>query len=200
MEWLRQAIQKALRQIDRRYQRAHRLQPVGPVLYVGRARYRGPVMQFADDTLLEPGEDVGMLHFNNERFTQIEGGSSRGTALGFARLMIQSLHDLARRARTDPRLCDLAVYHAVSWLPAHGQRIGFICAPYPEGLKKRWMTLHFKLLVWAFAPARDSRSAWPDPHYFWMTRKELLKRFPESDKAPDDIDRRSYRRAGARSG
>lgn len=176
-ERFRLLMQRGLRAVDQRYHRAHRLEPVGPILYVGRDTYRGPTIQFADDTLLEVGDEVGTLHFNNARFTQLGAQTATGTALAFVRLMAESLHGLARKARSDTRYRDLAVYHAVSWLPGYGDRIGFVTAPYPDGVKKRLMAAYFRLLIWAFAPMARSREARPDPHYYWLTRKELLARF-----------------------
>jgi hypothetical protein len=188
MEAFRQLVQRGLRGVDSRYHRAHRLQPAGPILYVGREKYSGPTIQFVDDTLLEIGDDVGTLHFNNLRFAQMEADSATGAALGFARLIIQSLRALADKARTDPAFSDLAVYHAVSWLPGHGDKIGFITAPYPGGMKKRLMAAHFRLLIWAFAPIEQSRKARPDPHFYWLTRKELLRRYGGARGARDAGD------------
>jgi hypothetical protein len=197
MDWLRLLIQRGLRRVDQHYQRIHDLKSAGPVLYVGPGRHDGPVIQFPDGTVLNSGDAIGVMHFNNERFTRIDGTTARSAAIGFARLMMESLEELARLALHDPTFGTVTVFHAVSWLPAHGTRIGFICDPYPEGLKKRWMYWHFKLLVWAFAPARDSRSARPDPHHFWLTRKELLRRFGAS-RRPRQTDRSESPHADAR--
>lgn len=183
MDWVRRIVQRGLIHVDGRYQRTNRLQAVGPILYVGRALYRGPPIQLDDETALKTGDEVGMLHFNNARFSQMDSGTSTAAALGFARLMLESMHDLAERAFRDPAFCDLAVFHAVSWLPAHGHRVGFVTLPLPDGLKKRLLSAWFQLLVWAFAPARQSRGARPDPHFYWLTRKALLKRFSARDNS-----------------
>lgn len=189
MDWVRQITQSCLRGVDDLYRNRHRLQPVGEVLYVGRSRYRGPAMEFADGTRLAPGDLVGTLHFNNAYFTRIEADTSRRAALRFARLMLESMHILADRARRDPMFSDLAVYHAVSWLPPHGQRIGFITEPFPDGSKKRLIAAYFRLLVWAFAPAEQTRaSAKPDPTIYWLTRKELRRRFGD---VRDDVEERN---------
>ena len=178
MDRLRQITQSCLRRVDDLYHKRHRLQSAGEVLYVGRSRYRGPAMEFADGTRLAPGDLVGTLHFNNARFPRIEANTSRRAALRFARLMLESMQLLADKARQDPLFSDLAVYHAVSWLPPHGQRIGFITEPFPDGPRKRLLAAYFRLLVWAFAPAEETRaSARPDPTVYWLTRKELLRRF-----------------------
>jgi len=99
------------------------------------------------------------------------------------------MHILADRARQDPMFADLTVYHAVSWLPPHGQRIGFITEPFPDGARKRSIAAYFRLLVWAYAPAKETRaSARPDPTIYWLTRMDLLRRFGD---ASDDMDERN---------
>ena len=188
-DWLRALVQSGLRGVDRAYHRVHDLNGVGPLLYVGRARHRGPAIQFPDRTVLEDGDAIGTLHFNNDRCISIDGRNARSAALEFVRLMLQSLHELAQLARQDPAFENLAAFHGISWIPAHGARMGFLSSPYPDGLKKRWMQWHFKVLIWAFAPARESRLAEPDPHHFWLTRTELLQRFPGTR---DEIDRSTF--------
>jgi len=189
MDWVRQITQSCLRRVDDLYRNRHRLQPVGEVLYVGRSRFLSPAMEFADGSRLAPGDLVGTLHFNNARFPRIEADTSRRAALRFVRLMLESMHILADRVRQDPMFSDLAVYHAVSWLPPHGQRIGFITEPFPDGLKKRLIAAYFRVLVWAYAPAEETRaSARPDPTIYWLTRKELLRRFGD---VRDDVEERN---------
>jgi hypothetical protein len=194
-DWLRTVVQAGLRGMDSAYQRLHDLVGVGPLLYVGRAPHQDRAIEFPDGTMLETGQAVGTLHFNNDRFTRIDGRNARRAALEFTRLMLQSLHELAHLSRQDPDFQHLAAYHGISWLPAHGARVGFLSSPYPDGLKKRWMNWHFKLLIWAFAPARESRLAQPDPHHFWLTRIELLQRFPGTR---DEIDRSTFLQADPR--
>ena len=180
MDWVRQIAQSCLGTVDDLYHKRHRLQPVGEILYAGRSRYRGPARQFIDGTRLAPGDLVGTLHFNNARFSRIEADSSSRAASRFVRLMLESLQVLADRARHDPRFSDLVVYHAVSWLPPHGRRMGFTTEPFPHGSRKRLIAAYFRLLVWAFAPAEQTRaSARPDPTIYWLTRRQLLHRFGE---------------------
>ena len=185
-DWVRRITQSCLLRVDDLYRKRHRLQPVGEVLYVGRSRYSGPAMDFANGTRLAPGDLVGTLHFNNARFPRIEADSSRRAALRFVRLMLKSMRILADRARQDPMYSDLAVYHAVSWLPPHGHRIGFITEPFPDGPRKRLISAYFRLLVWAYAPAEQTRaSARPDPTIYWLTRMELLRQFGD---VSDDVE------------
>jgi hypothetical protein len=178
MNWLHHMLQRGLSEVDYRYRRANCLQPIGPILFVGRATYDGPALRFSDDTLLETGDDVGTLHFDNLRFSQLDASSANAAARGFAKLLLQSLSSLAEKACRDPAFPDFAVFQGVSWLPAHGTRIGFVTTPLPDGLRKRLLAAYFGLLIRAFAPALETRtSACPDPHFYWLTRKQLLGRY-----------------------
>jgi len=176
---MRRVVQAGMGRVDTLYRRWHRLQPVGEVLYAGRTRYRGAVREFADGTRLAPGDFIGTLHFNNARFPALEADTAARAALRFARLMLESMHALADLARRDPMFADLPVYHAVTWLPPHGQRVGFVAEPFTDGLRKRLLTAYFRLLVWTFAAAEQTRAtARPDPTVYWLTRSQLTGRFP----------------------
>lgn len=115
-------------------------------------------------------------------------------ALRFAQLMLESMRILADRTRRDPQFSALAAYYAVSWLKPHGQRIGFFTQPFPAGLKKRLLTGYFRLLVWVFAPAAQTRAtAHLNPTIYWLTRRQLLRRFAETG------DRAAARTAAGRA-
>jgi len=175
---LRPLVQRGLRAVDALYHARHELSPVGEILLVGRARYRGPEIGFEDGTRLIGGDWIGTLHFNNARFLQIEADSSRRAALRFARLMLDSLRALAEHAQREPPQRQLAVYHGLSWLGAHGQDVGFVTRPAAPGWSHRLRIAYFRLLVWAFAPAAQTRaSARPEPTHYWLTRRQLLQRF-----------------------
>jgi hypothetical protein len=176
-------LQCGLSNVDFHYRRANRLQPIGPILFVGRSTYGGPMLRFPDDTLLETGDAVGTLHFDNRRFSQLDANSA-AAARAFASLLLQSLYSLADRVCRDPAFPDLAVFRGISWLAAHGTHIGFVTSPLPDGLRKRWLAAYFGLLIRAFAPAPETRnSACPDPHFYWLTRKQLLSRHADGRMA-----------------
>lgn len=184
MSWLRQMLQRGLSEVDYHYRRANCLQPIGPILLVGRATYHGPTLRFSDDTLLESGDDVGTLHFDNLRLSQLDASSANAAARGFAKLLFQSLSSLAEKASRDPAFPDFAVFQGISWLPTHGAGIGFVTTPLPDGLRKRLLAVYFGLLIRAFAPALETRiSARPDPHFYWLTRKQLLGRYSDGRTA-----------------
>ena len=70
-------------------------------------------------------------------FRERPARSANAAARGFAKLLFQSLSSLAEKACSDPAFPDFAVFKGVSWLPAHGTRIGFVTTPLPDGLRKR---------------------------------------------------------------
>lgn len=178
MEWMRHIVQRCLVRVDKLYHRWHGLQPVGEVLYVGRTRYRGPTVTFADGTQLKSGDLMGTLHFNNARFPRLEADTSIRAAFRFTRLMLASMRILAEQERQDPLFSELEVYHAVSWLRPHGAQIGFLTEPVPPGPRKYLSSVYFRLLVWAFAPAQETRDkANPEPTIYWLTREQLQQRF-----------------------
>lgn len=178
MEWMRQVAQRCLGKVDKLYHRWHGLQPIGEVLYVGRTRYRGPAITFADGTQLKTGDFMGTLHLNNARFPDLEADTSIQAALRFTRLMLASMRILAEQGRQDPHFSELTVYNAVSWLGPHGAKVGFQTQPVPPGPRKYLSSLYFRLLVWTFAPAQQTRaSASPEPTIYWLTREQLLQRF-----------------------
>lgn len=178
VEWLRQVAQYCLGKVDKLYHRWHGLQPIGEILYVGRTRYRGPTITFADGTQLKSGDLMGTLHLNNARFPDLEADTSIQAAFRFTRLMVASMRILAEQGRQNPLFSELTVYNAVSWLGPHGARVGFHTQPVPPGARKYLSSLYFRLLVWTFAPAQETRaSASPEPTIYWLTREQLLQCF-----------------------
>lgn len=177
MERLRRLVRGLLHGWDIVYHAMHRLLPVGPLLFVGRTRYRGPERQFADGTRLVPGDLIGTLHFNNARIAELDAATPNAIGLSFARLLFESLRALAQLSTRDPRLRDLPVFLGIGWL-RHGERLGFIFEPFPESPRRRYLAAHIRLLVWAFAPSeRMAAEARPEPVITWLPRKTLLNRF-----------------------
>jgi hypothetical protein len=177
MEPVRRIARAGLRIVDELYRQRHRLQRVGPMLLVGRDRYDGPLRRFPDGTQLAAGDPLGTLHFDNARIAALEGEAPTTIGLRFTRLLIESLRELAERARGDAEFADLAAFRGIGW-HHQGVRLGFVSEPFPEGPRKRYLAVHIGLLVWAFAPARGTAIAVrPEPRIIWMTRAALLKRF-----------------------
>ena len=151
--------------VDAWYYRRYRLRTLGPVLFLGQARYRGPELRFEDGTLLRDNDPIGRLHFNNASIAALGEGSLQRVGFRFAKLMRQSLRTLAEVAQSDPSLRDVSVFQGMTWLPAHGEVVGFVSTPMPKNWRTRLLAGHFRLLDecvragCAYSRARQRRAA-----------------------------------------
>jgi len=169
-------VRSLMSRIDAWYYRKHRLRPVGPALHIGCSRYHGPDMEFADGTVLRDNEMIGMLHFNNASLSALGAGSVQRAGFRFARLMRQSLHALAENSQSDPELRDIHVYYGITWLPDHGNVVGFTSQPLPLTLRNRFIKAYLRLLLWTFAPVtKASRRADVQPRAYWLTKGTLAQ-------------------------
>jgi hypothetical protein len=170
------AARRMLGWIDAWYYRRHRLRTLGPVLFLGKARYHGPALQFDDGTLLQDNDAIGRLHFNNASIAALGEGSMHRVGFRFAKLMRESLRQLDREARIDPALSDVRVFQGVTWIPAHGEVVGFVSTPLPKNWRSRLLAAHFRMLSWVFAPAKKIRGRGnTEPRLYWLTRAALAR-------------------------
>ena len=180
MSFTRRVIKGGFRLYDRLYRLVFQLRPVGPLLYVGCERYRGPARAFADQTELRPGEPIGTLHVNNALIANLyeTDGAGQRVPLAFSRLLLASLEALAAEAQVDSRLREIPVYRGINWFRPRGKRIGFQVEALAGGSRAALLRLHFRLLLYAFAGGDDSWKTRPiKPHIFWLTRRQLMKHF-----------------------
>lgn len=163
---------------DNAYRRCHRLQAVGPMLYIGSVRYTAAVRRFADGTVLAPGDRLGTLHLNNARIATLDDRRGRHlTAWQFARLLRDSLRALATFSLT-PAGASFKVYHGTTWMRPHGLAVGFSGKALPSGWRARLLRLHFRVLRAGFSPVGfRTVAADPEPRHFWITRTELHRYF-----------------------
>ena len=168
MNILRRIGQGMLGLVDAWYYRRYRLRTLGPVLFLGHGRYRGPELRFEDGTLLRDNDPIGRLHFNNASIAALGEGSLHRVGFRFAKLMRESLRALAEVAQTDPTLRDVAVFQGTTWLPAHGEVVGFVSTPMPNTWRTRLLAGHFRLLMSVFAPAARIRERGDaEPRLYW---------------------------------
>jgi hypothetical protein len=162
--------------VDACYFRIHRLRTLGPVLYIGRSRYRGPELRFEDGTLLRDKDPIGRLHFNNQAIASLGEGSLHRVGFRFARLMRESLRALADAAHHDPAWRDVSVFQGVTWIAPHGEVVGFVSTPMPKTWRTRLLAGHFRLLMRVFGPAASIRARGnAQPRLYWLTRNALTR-------------------------
>jgi hypothetical protein len=180
---MRNIAQKILGGVDAWYQRKHQLRALGPVLRIGYVRYRGPAIEFEDGTRLDDNELIGRLHFDNSNIAAIGEGSLHRTGFRFAKLMRESLRLLAEAAQSDPELRSIHVFHGVTWMPEHGNVVGFVSRPRARTWRTRLLASYFKLLLWTFSPASRTRAkARAEPRDFWLTQRMLAQNLHKLSK------------------
>jgi hypothetical protein len=176
MKVLHRIAQRALGVIDAWYYRRYELKTLGPVLFVGRTQYRGPELRFDDGTLLRDNDIIGRLHFNNASIAALGEGSMHRVGFRFAKLMRESLRKLAEAAHNDPAFADVRVFQGTTWIPAHGEVVGFVSTPMPKTWRTKLLSAHFKMLMWVFAPAARIRNReQAEPRLYWLTRAALSR-------------------------
>lgn len=181
---MRSLALRILSRVDAWYERRHQLRPLGPVLRIGCVRYRGPQREFADGTVLRENDLIGRLHFNNASIASIGEGSTHRAGFRFAKLMRESLRILAEASQTDPELRSIHVYHGVTWIPAHGDVVGFMSTPRENSWRTRLLTRYFNLLRWTFAPAARTRARVDvAPRDYWLTQRMLVQNAHKLSKA-----------------
>jgi hypothetical protein len=89
--------------------------------------------------------------------------------------MRESLRALAEVAQSDPTLRDVTVFQGMTWLPAHGEVVGFVSTPMPKNWRTRLLAGHFRILMSVFAPAARIRERGnAEPRFYWLTRTALV--------------------------
>ena len=112
----RRLLRAALERVDSYYRDRLELRPVGPLLYLGLEQHTGEPCPLYDGTRLEPGGWIGRLHFNNTRAAMVQASGRLQAGVRFARLLRDSLAELADRARADAHMREVAVYEGITWL------------------------------------------------------------------------------------
>lgn len=178
MELLNTAFRRLYFLYDDFYRHKQRLEPVGPMLLIGEDDYGGEPRAFDDGTVLNPGQPVGTLHFDNKYLLMHTASQGRRVGLVFREKLFRSLEQLARTAHTG-KYRHLPVYTGVTWLASHGEKIGFRTEPLAENWRNRLLVFHFSVILYAFygrgkAGNRLNRLR---PRRFWLTRRQLLENF-----------------------
>lgn len=186
---------------DRVWREWHKVEKIDDLISLSFERYTGEAKLMNDDSWLQPGDQLAIMHFNRECFVS-PGTSPRDyvrSALHFRKLIIASFTQLAQRFRTDdPRFREVKVLHGVSWLPPHGEKVGFMIERLPDNLLNRVRKFYFRLLLKTFFPVLAAReNTRLQPHAYWLTRSNLLHHFSE-ELYPDEF--RSHRQEDPESG
>lgn len=139
-----------------------------------------------DGSWIEPGDWLAILHFNRECFMNSSANPKDylRNALRFRKLLLSSFKQLAHDINANEKLVMVKAFHGVSWIPPHGEKLGFLIERLPDSALNQVRKFYFKILLKVFFPHIATAEKNPiQPHAYWLTRNNLLKNF-----APEPAD------------
>lgn len=171
---------------DAHWRRRHGVEKFDELLSFSFEKYAGERRIMNDGSWIEPGDWLAILHFNRECFM----GSSANpkdyirNALRFRKLLLSSFKQLAHDINANERLVMVKAFHGVTWMPPHGEKLGFLIEQLPDSALNQVRKFYFKILLKVFFPHIATAEKNPiQPHAYWLTRNNLLKNF-----APEPAD------------
>jgi len=179
MELLDNTFRRLYFMYDGFYRQRHRLEPVGPMLLIREDEYDGEPRYFDDGTVLNAGQPLGILHFDNQYLLMNTASHGiRRAGLIFREKLFCSLEQLAQAADTG-KYRHVPAYTGVTWLASRGEKVGFRTEPLERNWRSRLLAFHFGILLHAFyGPGKAGKRARQlQPRRFWLTRKQLLENF-----------------------
>jgi len=176
-------------QYDRLWRKLHRVEKMNDLVSLSLEPHKGERKQMNDGSWIEPGDQLAILHFNRECF--IEPGTSPKdyirAALHFRKLIFTSFGDLAIRFEQEPRFQSVKAFHGVSWLPPHGEKVGFMIEKVPDSWGNRLRNTYFRILLKTFFPVLASRANNRlQSHAYWLTRQQLFNNFSRTGSPNDN--------------
>jgi len=165
---------------DAYWRRQHGVERFDELLSFSFEKYRGERRLMHDLSWIETGDWLAILHFNRECFSggTVKKSDNIRSALRFRKLLLSSLRRLANDIPTNPKFERVKAIHGVSWLPPHGEKLGFLIERLPDSALNQLRKVYFSVLLKTFFPhlvgAKKNRI---QPHGYWLTRQSLLKNF-----------------------
>lgn len=165
---------------DAWWRRRHGVEKFDDLLSFSFETFSGERRVMNDGTWIEPGDYLAILHFNRECFISSSANPQHylRNALRFRRLLLSSFRQLARDINENEKFVMVKVFHGVSWLPPHGEKLGFLIERLPDSTLNIVRKVYFKILLTVFFPhvaALEKNRI--QPHAYWLTRQNLLKHF-----------------------
>jgi hypothetical protein len=165
---------------DAWWRRKHGVEKFDDLLSFSFEKFSGERRVMNDGTWVEPGDHLAILHFNRECFINSSANPQHyiRNALRFRKLLLSSFRQLARDINENEKFVMVKVFHGVSWLPPHGEKLGFLIERLPDSTLNIVRKFYFKTLLKVFFPhvaALEKNRI--QPHAYWLTRQNLIKHF-----------------------
>ncbi|MCE3252235.1 MAG: hypothetical protein K0Q67_1245 [Cellvibrio sp.] len=165
---------------DAHWRRRHRVEKFDELLSFSFETFSGKRRVMNDGTWIEPGDCLAILHFNRECFAHPAADPRQHirNALRFRRLLLASFAHLAKAIHENEKFRQVKAFHGVSWLPPHGEKLGFVIERLPDSALNLVRKFYFTILLRVFFPHLvDQENNRIHPHAYWLTRDSLLKNF-----------------------
>jgi hypothetical protein len=166
---------------DWSYRRLHGLDrpeaQAGPVLRIERRRL-WRALRLGDGTQLDRGSPIGVVHLDNARVLALHRDGLAPDSIGFEfrRLLLRSLHAMARQAAEDGPRAALQAYSATTLFHPGLARLGFAQARDDRSLWRGLVSGYERWLLRCLHPAGGGarRRAREEARRLWISRERLL--------------------------
>ncbi len=165
---------------DAYWRRKHSVERFDDLLSFSFEKFSGESRIMDDGTWIESGDCLAIIHFNRECFTHSSNDPKQNTrnALRFRRLILSSFKQLAKDIDENERFNNVKAFHGVSWLPPHGEKLGFEIEKVPDSMLNIIRKFYFTVLLNTFFPHLAMQETHRiEPHAYWLTRQTLLNNF-----------------------
>lgn len=171
---------------DAYWRRKHNVEKFDDLLSFSFEKFSGERREMDDGTSIEPGDCLAIIHFNRECFTNTANNPRQNTrnALRFRRLILASFKKLAKDINESEKFMGVKAFHGISWLPPHGEKLGFVIERVPDSTLNIIRKFYFTVLLKTFFPHLSMQeNNRVEPHAYWLTRYTLLKNFSTESQA-----------------
>ncbi|MGO4732515.1 polysaccharide deacetylase family protein [Paenibacillus sp. 2KB_22] len=133
--------------------------PENPMLHFRSRVYHGARMEMSDGHVIQNGDPVIELHFDNQKLFElgVTSRSSMHLAIRMIRTMEQQLPDLARMVALEPELRSAKAIYGVSMINRGPEKFGFTIQELPPGPFSAASKVYLKLLLSVIHPAGTKR-------------------------------------------
>ncbi|MEO2211249.1 polysaccharide deacetylase family protein [Paenibacillus amylolyticus] len=133
--------------------------PEDPMLHFRSRVYHGARVEMNDGSVIQNGDPVIELHFDNQKLFElgVTSRSSMHLAIRMIRTMEQQLPDLARMVALEPELRSAKAIYGVSMINRGPEKFGFTIQELPPGPFSAASKVYLKLLLSVIHPAGTKR-------------------------------------------
>ncbi|TDL70711.1 polysaccharide deacetylase family protein [Paenibacillus amylolyticus] len=133
--------------------------PEDPMLHFRSRVYHGARVEMNDGHVIQNGDPVIELHFDNQKLFElgVTSRSSMHLAIRMIRTMEQQLPDLARMVALEPELRSAKAIYGVSMINRGPEKFGFTIQELPPGPFSAASKVYLKLLLSVIHPAGTNR-------------------------------------------